>query len=58
MKRIQLIRLLERNGWELIRDVGPHSVYANGDRRESIPRHKEINELLAKKIIKRRRLKE
>ena len=57
MKRTDFIKMLERNGWWLERDKGPHSVYTNGKASEAVPRHKEIDEILAKKIIKRRSLK-
>ncbi len=56
-KRIDLIKLLERNGWYLKRNGGDHDIYTNGIDKESIPRHKEVKENLAKAIIKRRGLK-
>ncbi|MCI7101495.1 MAG: toxin-antitoxin system, toxin component, HicA family protein [Faecalibacterium sp.] len=34
-----------------------HMVFTNGSETEIVPRHKEVNELLAKAIIKRRGLK-
>ena len=58
MKRKDLIRLLEQNGWQLERNGSEHDIYKNGSRREAIPRHKELNELLAKAIIKRNGLVE
>jgi predicted RNA binding protein YcfA (HicA-like mRNA interferase family) len=58
MKRKELVRLLEKNGWTLDREGGDHSVYAKGKIKESIPRHNEIHEGLARKIMKRRGLKE
>jgi predicted RNA binding protein YcfA (HicA-like mRNA interferase family) len=57
MKRTDLIRLLERNGWWMRREGGDHTIYTNGIANESVPRHNEIDEILAKKIIKRRGLK-
>lgn len=57
MKRKDLIKLLEQNGWYLDREGANHSIYTNGDKTEPIPRHKEIDELLAKAIIKRQGLK-
>ena len=57
MKRKDLIALLEKNGWKFERQGGGHEVYAKGKEIETIPRHREINELLAKAIIKRRGLK-
>jgi len=57
MKRRDLIKLLEDNGWWFKRDGGDHDIYTNGRDNEPISRQKEINEVLAKKIIKRRGLK-
>lgn len=57
MKRRDLIRLLRKNGWYLEREGANHDIYAKGDKLEPIPRHVEINELLAKAIIKRQGLK-
>lgn len=57
MKRVDLIKLLERNGWHFVRNGGNHDIYSNGKRIEPIERHKEIPEQLAKAIIKRNDLK-
>ena len=57
MKRRDFIKLLERNGWWMKRDGGDHDIYTDGKNRESVPRHREIDEDLAKAIIKRRGLK-
>lgn len=57
MKRKDLVRLLLDNGWWLLREGANHDIYTNGQRSEPIPRHREINELLAKAIIKRQGLK-
>lgn len=56
MKRKDLIKLLERNGWQLLREGANHTVYTNGKKVEAIPRHNEIAEMLAKAIIKRNNL--
>lgn len=53
MKRRDLVKLLEENGWYLKRNGASHDLYTNGDKVESIPRHTEINEKLAKAIIKK-----
>jgi predicted RNA binding protein YcfA (HicA-like mRNA interferase family) len=53
VKRRDIISLLERGGWGLLRDVGPHTVYGKGSARLAIPRHTEIKENLAKSIIKK-----
>ncbi|MGM9615679.1 MAG: type II toxin-antitoxin system HicA family toxin [Oscillospiraceae bacterium] len=57
MKRRDLIKLLEQNGWTLMRTTGGHDIYAKGAEREPIPRHREVAESLAKAIIRRRGLK-
>ena len=53
MKRRDLIKLLEENGWFLKRSGGNHDLYTDGNKVEPIPRHSEINEMLAKAIIKK-----
>ncbi len=52
MKRRDLIRHLEAHGCEMLREGGNHSVYVNRARRKTtaVPRHREINEFLARKI--------
>ena len=57
MKRKDLIKLLSDNGWQLKRNGANHDIFTNGKERETIPRHREIDEDLAKAIIKRRGLK-
>ena len=57
MKRRDLIQLLEANGWQLIRHGEKHDIWAKGDRWESIPRHREIDEQLARAIIRRQGLR-
>ena len=47
MKHRELVKLLEANGWYIKRNGGNHD----------IPRHPEINERLAKSIIKKLGLK-
>lgn len=57
MKRKDLIKLLEKNGWWLMRNGTNHDIYTNGKKSEPIPRHRELNEQLAKAIIRRQGLK-
>lgn len=57
MKRRELISLLEKNGWTLARSNGGHDVYVNGTKIEPIPRHREVDERLARAIIRRQGLK-
>lgn len=54
MKQRDLIKTLTESGCELLRNGAKHDIYHNPSTGKSqpVPRHKEINELLAKKIIK------
>lgn len=53
MKRKDLIKKLEEAGFEFKRSGGRHDIYARGKDIEEVPRHKEINEITAKKIMKK-----
>jgi predicted RNA binding protein YcfA (HicA-like mRNA interferase family) len=54
VKRVDLIRHLERHGCELLREGSSHSVYVNRarGRTSTVPRHREINDRLARKICR------
>jgi predicted RNA binding protein YcfA (HicA-like mRNA interferase family) len=54
MKRRDLVAELEQAGCLLLRHGAKHDIYHNpkNGRSEPIPRHREINELLARKILK------
>jgi predicted RNA binding protein YcfA (HicA-like mRNA interferase family) len=54
MKRQALIRHLESHGCYLLREGGKHSVYVNptNNRTSAVPRHREINDFLARKICR------
>lgn len=54
MKRRDLLRYLEQHGCELLREGGSHTVYVNRQEQKvsTIPRHREIDEMLARKICK------
>jgi len=55
MKRTDLIRKLEGHGCVLIRHGGKHDWYRNPTTGMSqpVPRHTEVNEVLAKHILKK-----
>lgn len=57
MKRRDLIKLLEANGWWFKRRGGNHDIYTNGTANEPISHQREIKESVAQAIIKRRGLK-
>jgi predicted RNA binding protein YcfA (HicA-like mRNA interferase family) len=54
MKRIDLIRHIERYRCHLVREGGNHSIFRNivSDRTSSVPRHTEIDDFLVRKICK------
>lgn len=57
MKQKDLLKRFFDNGWWVLREGGNHIILTNGTEIEPVPRHKEVNEQLAKSIIKRRGLK-
>ena len=56
MKRRDLIKLLENAGFHFEEHGGNHDTYRRQHDIEQIPRHREINEITAKKIIKKWKL--
>jgi mRNA interferase HicA len=54
VKRRALLRHLEAHGCQLVREGGNHTVYINpvARRVSTVPRHREINQDLARKICK------
>jgi len=54
MKRVDLIRHLESSGCVFRREGGRHTVYVNPVARKvsTVPRHREIDDFLAKKICR------
>ena len=56
MKRRDLIKRFEAKGWYLKRHGGEHDIYTNGTDCEPVSRQTEIDEVLARRIIKRRGL--
>lgn len=54
MKRVDLIRRLKSHGCRLLRDRGKHSVYVNpaNNQTSAVPRHRAINDFLARKICR------
>ena len=58
MKRKDLIKLMEKNGWYFKRRGGNHDIYTDGKNIEPISRQTEIKESVAQAIIRRRGLKQ
>jgi mRNA interferase HicA len=54
VKRYELIHHLERNGCQLDREGGRHTIYQNptNGAKAPVPRHGEIDNRLARKICK------
>ena len=54
MKRRDLVAELERVGCVLLRNGAKHDIYHNpkSGKSEPVPRHRELSEQLAKKILK------
>ena len=58
MKRRDLIKLLRKAGYQEARNDGGHAIYErSGSPPVQIPNHREINEYLAKAILKQAGLK-
>lgn len=54
MKLVDLVQHLVASGCYLLRDKGKHSVYVNpiNNQTSAVPRHREINDFLARKICR------
>jgi len=54
MKLRDLIRHLQQHGCEMLREGGNHTVFVNRRSRKvtAVPRHRELNEFICKKICK------
>ena len=54
MKRQDLVRHLQAHGCFLLREGGRHSIYVNPARNltSAVPRHREINDFLVRKICR------
>ncbi|HJN86273.1 MAG: type II toxin-antitoxin system HicA family toxin [Dehalococcoidia bacterium] len=54
MKRSALIRHLRRHGCQMVREGRSHSIWINtgNGRRQTIPRHAEIKNQLARRICR------
>ena len=57
MKQRDLVKMLKRAGFKLKRHGGNHDTYQRGSDFENVPRHREIDEMTARGIIKKWGLK-
>ena len=53
MKRRELLKLFTNAGWYFLRNGANHDIYTNGKYNVPIPRHPDINEVLARALIKK-----
>ena len=53
MKQRELIKKLQNAGFVFYRHGSNHDVYKRGTDEEQIPRHREINEKLARAILRK-----
>lgn len=60
MKRKDLIRYLQNHGCKFLREGKKHTVYFNPEnlKTSTIPRHREINDFLVRKICRDLGIKE
>lgn len=52
MKKSDVEKRLRQYGWWFDRHGGNHDIWTNGEFKVALPRHREINELTAKSIIR------
>jgi len=57
VKRRDLIKYLEENGFFLLREGGKHSIYTNNKKTLPVKRHRTINRITANEICKQAGLK-
>jgi mRNA interferase HicA len=53
VKRRDLEKRLAACGWRFLRHGGRHDVWTDGEREEYVPRHREVNEDLARAILRK-----
>ena len=53
MKQRELVKKLEAVGFVFERHGGNHDVYRRGNDTEDVPRHREVNDTLARAILRK-----
>jgi len=53
VKKRDLEKRLTQLGWWLTREGGSYEIWSNGEHNVPVPRHKEINELTARGILRK-----
>lgn len=57
LKYSVLVKILTGNGYELFRHGHDHDIFRKDKKNIPVPRHKEISEILAKRILKQAGIK-
>jgi mRNA interferase HicA len=52
VKRQQLVKYLEDNGFSLLREGKKHSIYTNGERTIPVKRHRTLDRITANQLCK------
>jgi mRNA interferase HicA len=52
VKRLDLIRLFEKNGFTLLREGANHSIFTNGKKVVPIKRHRQLDRITANELCK------
>jgi len=52
VKRRDLIRYIEKNGFYLLREGGNHSIYTNGKKVIPVKRHRQLDRITANELCK------
>ncbi len=52
VKRMDIIKLFERNGFSLLREGGNHSIYTNGEKKIPLKRRRHFNRITANELCK------
>lgn len=52
VKRKDIVRPPEANGFQLIREGGNHSVYSNGEKMVPVKRHNQFDRITANELCK------
>jgi mRNA interferase HicA len=52
VKRRELVKYLEENGFSLLREGKKHAIYTNGDRTIPVKRHRMLDRITANQLCK------
>jgi len=52
VKRRDLVRYLEQNGFSLLREGGKHSIYSNGVKTVPVKRHRTLDRVTANEFCR------